>query len=168
MLRFLMRGLLSPSAIIVIDVLILIPLVLATIGVSHSVLTNPDLKEPIDIIEDMGVIMIGWGVALEERGEMRRIFGVVNPANEAWQTGVDHICHHVGIGQLVFGLLIEICLAIVRLPARIIDTGDFDEHVVGVSIFFMIVGAFILLRHIYALARSMADPARKGRAAVSR
>ncbi|MDP1750356.1 MAG: hypothetical protein Q8L22_12935 [Reyranella sp.] len=158
MLRFLMRGLLSPSAIIVINVLILIPLILATIDVSHSVLTNPDLKEPIDIIEDMGVIMIGWGVALEERGEMRRIFGIVDPARETWQAHVDHICHHVGIGQLVFGLMIEICLSIVRLPARIIDTKDFDEHVVGVSIAFMIIGAYILLRHIYALVMAMLRP----------
>lgn len=168
MLRFLMRGLLSPTAIVVIDVLILIPLIMATFDVSYGVLRGVDLKEPIDIIEDMGVIMIGWGVALEERGEMRRIFGVVDSANAAWQTSVDQICHHVGIGQLVFGLLIEICLAIVRLPSRIINTAAIDEYIVGVSIVFMVIGAFILLRHIQALVRSMADPARNGGAAVSR
>jgi hypothetical protein len=158
MLRFLMKGLLSPISIIVINVLILVPMILATVDVSHTVVTTLDLKEPIEIIEDMGVIMIGWGVALEERGEMRRIFGVVDPAKEAWQARVDHICHHVGIGQLVFGLLIEICLAIVRLPARIIDTGNFDEYVVGVSIAIMIIGMYILLRHIYALTVAMLSP----------
>ena len=86
---------------------------------------------------------------------MRLVFGIVNPANESWQEDVDRTCHRTGIGQLVFGLFIEICLSIVRLPSRIVDTTTIDEYLVGVGTAFLGIGLFILVRHNIVLAKLM-------------
>jgi hypothetical protein len=155
MLRFVMRILLSPGAIMAINAVILVLMIMVAYDALHGLMTMTDLTEPMEVIEDIGVIMIGWGVALEERKEMRLVFGIVNPANESWQEDVDRTCHRTGIGQLVFGLFIEICLSIVRLPSRIVDTTTIDEYLVGVGTAFLGIGLFILVRHNIVLAKLM-------------
>jgi hypothetical protein len=158
MLRFLMRILLAPGAIITINAVILVLMFLVAFDVVHGLLTLTNLTEPMEVIEDIGVIMIGWGVALEERKEMRLVFGVVNPANEAWQEEVDRACHRTGIGLLVFGLFIEIALSIVRLPSRIVDTTAIDEYLVAIGTVFLGFGIYILVRHVVTLGKLMGRP----------
>ncbi|MFI4998906.1 MAG: hypothetical protein ACHQK9_03405 [Reyranellales bacterium] len=151
MLRILMRILLSPLAILMFDLLILVPTFLAIVDVIGTLKLNHENHEALDIIEGIGVIMIGWGVALEERKEMRNIFGLADAPNEAWQAEVDHICHHVGIGVLVFGLFAEMCTEMIRLPDRIINTEAINHVLFPTGVAFIGICAIILLRHIVGL-----------------
>lgn len=151
MIRWLMRVLLSAVAIGLIDILIFIPLVLAIIDLSRDLWLGHELRELLEIVEGMGVILIGWGVALEERGELREIFGLAGAPDEAWQAHVDHSCKSIGIGLLVFGLFAEMCTQVIRLPNRIINTEGFNEALVGVGLVFLAICAFILVRHVVAL-----------------
>jgi multisubunit Na+/H+ antiporter MnhG subunit len=150
-----MRVLLSPAAIAVIDLLILIPLALSIVDVMQDLWTRPDIHEPMDIVEGMGVILIGWGVALEERAAMRGIFGLMDVPDPARQNHIDHVCHHTGIGLLVFGLFAEICVEAIRLPDRIIDTKGINHAILAVSVVFLAISAFIMVRHIAVLFGQM-------------
>lgn len=80
----------------------------------------------------VGVIMIGWGVALEERHSLRHIFRM--PGLEDPQQGaLDHLCHNYGVGLLIMGLFSEILVEFVRLPNAIIDTSGYNALVLGAS-----------------------------------
>jgi hypothetical protein len=149
-MRSVLRLLLSPVTISVIGVLIFLPLVLATYDVGHELWTAHDSHEAMDIVEGMGVILIGWGVALEERGSLREIFAL-GTKDEAWQASVDHICHASGIGLLVFGLFAEMCIELIRLPHRITHTHSVTDIFVGASALFLALSVIVLFRHIVAM-----------------
>lgn len=146
-----MRILLFPATIALIDILILIPLLLAVFDVCHELWALQGIHEPMDIVEGMGVILIGWGVALEERAELREIFHLSEGNDGAWQEDADRLCHRTGIGLLVFGLFAEICIEVIRLPNRIINTQAINEVLVGISITFIAISGYILIRHVLAL-----------------
>ena len=74
------------------------------------------------IVTGIGIIMIGWGVLLEERRTLREIFGLLDGPDEAWQATIDHACHNYGVGQLSIGLMAEICIELIKIPNTIIYT----------------------------------------------
>jgi hypothetical protein len=151
MVRLLVRIFVSPLAIAVIDLLILIPLILAIVDVSQDLLRGANIHEPMDIVEGMGVILIGWGVALEERALLREIFALKQEKDEAWQVAIDHLCHSAGVGLLVFGLFAEMGIEVIRLPDRIINTQGANEAIAAVSVAFLAIGAYVQGRHMLSL-----------------
>ncbi len=99
----------------------------------------------------MGVTLIGWGVALEERSALRGIFGIAGGVDEAYQAHIDHECHAVGVGLLLFGLFSEICVEMVKLPNHIVNTKGIDEIVIGISALFLLLGALTQAWHAIVL-----------------
>ena len=151
MIRPLARALISRVSIAVIELVIVVPMALAILEVSKAVFVQPDLKEPMDIITGIGMIMIGLGVVLEERKALREIFGLVDGPDEAWQSHLDHSCHHAGVGQLVLGLFAEICIEMIRIPNTVIYTGDVDDYLVVAGSVMVAVAALLLVRHAISL-----------------
>ncbi len=155
MFRVPARLLLSPVAIAILNLVILVPMVLAIVDVLQSVIMRHDFHEPLEIVTGIGVIMIGWGVALEERLPLREIFGLVGGPDEEWQVHIDHICHHVGVGELVLGLFAEVCVEIIHLPNHIINTEGLEHGLIALCILFMVVGAVVLAVHIVRMLGSL-------------
>lgn len=151
MVRFGIRVFLLPASIALLDLLILAPIVLSLVVVVQD-LTHGKLDEPLEILESIGVVLIGWGVALEERPSIREIFGLVGTANEEFERGIDSLCHSSGVGILIFGLFSEICVAAVRLPNEISPTEGFDPVVLYIGAAFVVLGAYVLVQHIVRLA----------------
>jgi hypothetical protein len=145
-MRWLGTVLSSRFTIGIICLLIVLPMVLANIEVSTRLFTKPDIREEMDICTGIGVIMIGLGVALEERKTLREVFGVLGGADEAWETSIDHLCHNYGAGQLVIGLFAEICIEAIKIPNTILYTGEVDDYLVAASLFFISLGAILLFR----------------------
>ena len=147
MVRFAMRVFMLPVSIALMDLIILVPLLLSIVTVIQDLL-HGRLDEPMDILEGGGVVLIGWGVAIEERPSLRDIFHLEGGANEALETGIDVLCHSSGIGLLIFGLFAEIAVTAVRLPQHVVPTEGFDHVVLWVSVFFITLGTYVLLQHI--------------------
>lgn len=160
MMRPLMRVVLSHYAIGLISVLICIPMIITLTEIPKSLWLKPDLHEEMDIVTGIGVIMIGWGVLLEERRTLREIFGLLEVQNEQWQMAIDHVCHNYGVGQLSIGLMAEICIELIKIPNTIIYTGEVDDYLVAAGLVFVGVGALLLVRHVlvmfFFLPRSVA------------
>ena len=154
MVRFATRLFLSPVSIVLLDLLILAPTTLSIVTVLLD-LSHGKLDEPLEILESIGVVLIGWGVAIEERPSQREIFKLTATANDTFEAGVDVLCHGSGIGLLIFGLFSEICVAAVRLPNHIVPTEGFDPVVLGIGAFFIILGAYVLAQHIVRLVMAM-------------
>lgn len=148
--RFAMRIFMLPVSIAIMELVILVPIVLSVITVLDD-LMHGKLDEPMEILEGVGVVLIGWGVAIEERPSLREIFHLEGGPNEALERGIDVLCHSSGIGLLIFGLFAEIAVAAVRLPNHVVPTEGFDPVVLCVSVFFVALGIYVLAQHIVRL-----------------
>jgi hypothetical protein len=146
MLRGLIRVLISRHAVGLLGLIIVVPIVLAIREISHQLFVNPDLKEVMDIVTGIGIILISLGVTLEERATIREIFALMGGPYETWQKSIDHTCHNYGVGQLVLGLLAEMCIEMIKIPNTIIYTGDVDDYLVAAGCIFLGIGALLLLR----------------------
>ena len=150
MVRFAMRIFMMPVAIVIMELIILVPIVLSIITVLHDLMAGK-LDEPMEILEGVGVVLIGWGVAIEERPSLREIFHLEDGPNELLEKGIDVLCHSSGIGILIFGLFAEIAVTAVRLPNNVVPTEGFDPVVLCVSVFFVLLGTYVLAQHIVRL-----------------
>lgn len=146
-----LRPLISPAFIALVNVAILFPMVLTVIDVLKSVNRHVDTHEPVTITSTIALIMIGWGVALEERAVIRKRFGVTGRSDEAWQVHLDEMCHEYGVAQLVLGLFAEIAVAMIALPDRIVNTAGLEYTLLTVAIALISIGALIQARHAVAL-----------------
>jgi hypothetical protein len=146
-----LRLLISPLAIAAINLLILVPMALSVADVAVTIRAHGDFKEPVEIVSTIAIIMIGWGVALEERHVLREMLGMVGRADEVWQEALDGLCHRVGVGVLVLGLFAEICAELVHLPDRIINTDGRELALLAVSIVLITIGGLIMARHVVRL-----------------
>jgi hypothetical protein len=154
MVRLALRAFLHPASIVLLDLIILVPVVLS-IGVVLSAVWQGQIEEPTDVLEGVGVVLIGWGVAIEERPSLRVIFSLTTTADPALEAGIDLLCHSSGIGLLILGLFSEIAVAAVRLPNHIVPTEGIDHWVLYVSTAFVVLAAFVLTQHIVRLAIAM-------------
>jgi hypothetical protein len=151
MIRLLVRALISRFSIALIELLIVVPMALATFQMTKVLWKTTDLHEAMDIVSGVGIIMIALGVVLEERKAIREIFELTGGPDEARQEQLDLNCHHYGVGQLVFGLFAAMCIELIKIPNHIIYTGEADEWMVAGGTLFVVLGAFLLLRHAMAL-----------------
>lgn len=152
------RVLSSRYAIGMVALLIVLPMVLSISEVSARLFGKPDIKEEMEICTGIGVIMIGLGVSLEERRTLREVFGLLGGRHEAWEQSIDHVCHNYGAGQLVIGLLAEICIEAIKIPNTILYTGEVDDYLVLASLFFIGLGAILLLRLAFTLLFRLPRP----------
>ena len=150
-----LRFLISPVFIEAVNLMILFPMVLSIADIVQSVNRHIDTHEPVKIASTIALIMIGWGVALEERGVIRKRFGVAGRADEERQLQIDEMCHEYGVAQLVLGLFAEIAVAMISLPDRIVNTIGYEHTLLTVSVILISIGALIQLRHIFVLIASL-------------
>jgi hypothetical protein len=152
MIRLLVRALISRFAIAFIEIVIVVPMVLATLHMTKVLWkSGMDLHEAMDIVSGVAIIMIALGVVLEERKTIREVFELTGGPEEAGQERLDLHCHHYGVGQLVFGLFAAICIEMIKVPNTVIYTGETDDWLVAGGMVFVLLGAFLLVRHAFAL-----------------
>jgi hypothetical protein len=154
MVRFAMRVFMLPVSIAVMELIILVPILLSIMTVVED-LMHGKLDEPMEILEGVGVVLIGWGVAIEERPSLREIFHLEGGPNEALEKGIDVLCHSSGIGLLIFGLFAEIAVTAVRLPNHVVPTEGFDPVVLCISVFFAVLGTYVLIQHIVRMVMAI-------------
>lgn len=158
--RFALLGfLVSPIVNAAIDILLLFPMVLSVVDVARSVAGHADTHEPVTITSTVALMMIGWGVALEERLAIRRVLGVYGRADEARQVVVDEQCHEYGVAQLVLGLFAEIAVAMIALPDRIININGLEHALLAVALVLIAIASLVQLRHAFLLLWGIIRPA---------
>jgi len=122
MIRMMGSVLTSRASTVFIDLVVLALIVLSLIELVWDAIARPTHTEAKQIIAGVSVVMIGWGVALEERQEVRELFGAKGGIDEDWQEQVDRSCKGVGIMLLLSGLFAEICEQLVTLPRSVFST----------------------------------------------
>lgn len=150
--RLLTRTLISGGVVILINLLVLLLAAISMIHLVSGVVVRADTHDPNEISTGVGVILIGWGVALEERGTLREMFRLTGGADEARQQRLDLVCHHVGLGILLLGLFIELLIELARLPDDIIVLPFPNSVLLMASVVLMVVSMIALVRHVGQVA----------------
>ncbi len=115
--------------------------------------------EAEEINSGIGVILIAWGVALEERHTLRQVFDLVpkeegggdSHHHDGTEAALDENCHRYGLGLLLLGLFAEVGVECVRIPNRIINTDRIESEVLLFSTLLIIVAGLLMIRQIFVL-----------------
>jgi len=135
-----------------IGLLIMFPLVLGIVAAQRDLVAGKDVEHIAEMLEGLGIILIGWGVAIEERHSLRQMAGLIGSPDSEREVAIDHVSHSNGICMLILGLFAEIGVEAVRLPNDVLPTFDFDEGVTWITIGFVVLGGLVLLHHLVMLA----------------
>lgn len=152
MIRVLMRIFTSVPCIGVIGVLIMFPLSFGILAAQRDLLAGKDVEHIADMLEGLAIILIGWGVAVEERRSLREMAGLVVTPDDEGQVAIDHVSHSNGICMLILGLFAEIGVEAVRLPDDVLPTFNFDHGVTWATVALVIVGGLVLMHHLMMMA----------------
>lgn len=145
--------LLSRWTLILFNVLISYVCVLAAIDVVMMIVNNGHFAVQVEVMDGMGVIMIGYGVALEERHALRDLAGPLSRINRNWEAAIDKHCHSQGLLLLVFGLFVEMCIACIEIPNHVVDTGGIEKPVLALSIFFLMICVTVMIVYSVRMLR---------------
>jgi hypothetical protein len=146
-----LRILVSPVVIAAINLVILVPMILSIVDVGRRILLEANPEELVNVMTTISSIMIGWGVALEEREVLRRVAGRKGGPDEARQALIDDQCHVFGVAQLMLGLFADIPMAVIALPDRIINATGVEYELLWGAIGLIGLAACIQVRHIVLL-----------------
>ena len=149
--------LLNRWSIVVFNALIAMPLTLALFEIfallwGAGLQSHESIQEAGHLIEGLGVILIGWGVVLEERNGVSHLLGGTPNENSETETAIDGLCHHAGLALLVLGLIAEILVQCVEVPDHIINTDRIERVVLTVGAVFLALGLAMLARLSVRLA----------------
>lgn len=147
-----MRVFTSVPCIAVIGVLIMFPLTFGVLAAQRDLRAGKDVEHIVDMLEGLAIILIGWGVAIEERRSLREMAGLVETPDDERQIAIDGVSHSNGICMLILGLFAEIGVEAVRLPNDVLPTFDFDEGVAWLTVGLVVVGGIVLLHHLVVMA----------------
>lgn len=106
-----------------------------------------------NISEYLGVIFIGYGVAIEERQSFMGIFKLYPEFQTPFQTRIDHVCHEYGLCYLLLGLFMEICVACIKIPDAIIDTENIEDLFFSISALLLFLTAVLMVYQSWSLLR---------------
>ncbi|MFH1136756.1 MAG: hypothetical protein V1816_11815 [Pseudomonadota bacterium] len=98
-----------------------------------------------DVLDGLGAIFVAYGVALEERETLMRIFRLYPRLQNRLEEAVDHVCHVSGLLLLIVGLFMEVTVEAVKLPNRILNTQGVEGWVFGTGFFFGAIAAGLLI-----------------------
>lgn len=135
---------------------LLIALIFLTLAKMLPMILNTvqNVAELEDISEYMGVILIGYGVAVEERHSFMEIFNLYPRFATPLQERVDHSCHKYGLCYLVLGLFMEMCVACIKIPNSILNTEQLEYLIFGFSFVFLAGSVLLMIRHSWRLLRA--------------
>jgi hypothetical protein len=151
-IRVLMRIFTSVPCIAVIGLLILFPLTFGIMAAHRDLVAGKDLDHIVDMLEGLAIILIGWGVAIEERQSLREMAGLIETPDDERQVAIDRVSHSNGICMLILGLFAEIGVEAVRLPDDVLPTFNFDHAVTWATVGLVVVGGLVLVHHLVVMA----------------
>jgi len=115
----------------------------------------------VDVMDGLGTILIGYGVASEEREALRELAGHPPRTNWYWEAAIDKHCHSQGLLLLVFGLLNEMCMACIHVPNHIIDERGIEHYLLALASLFLLICVWVMALYSLRMLRQGKAPPHK-------
>lgn len=117
-----------------------------------------DLSHNVEAIEDLlegiATIFVAYGVALEERDTLMKVFKLYPAFESPAQAATDKLCHFYGLSYLLIGLFMEVIIETVKLPYRFFHTPVAEETIFIVGFLFCGAAIILLLRNSLLLLKN--------------
>jgi hypothetical protein len=147
MFALISRVLLGRIPTMVIDLV-----VMSLMSLSILDLWWPGHRDVKELISDASVLMIGWGVALEERDTVRKLLGARTGLDEELESRIDRASHGIGLLLLLIGLVAEIFAQIAGFRTAILDMRIAREVLLSAGVLCIVLGIGLLAGHVIRLA----------------
>lgn len=133
--------------------IILACIVMAIIIEVTSLVLTPtnDIDEMVHMCNGIAVILYGFGVAIEFRGSLMKMFNLYPAFSTPLQEETDRICHSFGIYFLLLGLVQEILVHLVIMPHRLFHLHGREEYIFAICVFIQTMVIFLLIIQTYRL-----------------
>jgi hypothetical protein len=158
-----MRGTLKQRILLTLMnryVLVFVNLVLSCIiltiiiDVSSMMLTpENDTEEMVHICNGIAVILYGFGVAIEFRSSLMKIFNLYPAFASPLQEETDRICNTYGIYFLLLGLVQEILVHLVVMPHRIFHLAGREGYVFTICVIIQSTVIILMMIQTFKLLR---------------
>jgi len=118
----LLKMFLSKKGLIAFNLVIFVVAVFSVFDI-YKLFSTPtnDSKEIDHILNAIATIFVAYGVALEERESITRIFSIKDAKSDETETKLDHLSHDFGLVFLVIALFVEVTSEIVKIPDLIFN-----------------------------------------------
>ncbi len=153
-LHFLARLLTNRYSLAVFNLLILAIIISSLrqmMPLAHNLVE--DIGTFDDIADAIATILVAYGVALEERGTLMRVFGLYPRYHDIKQRVTDKLSETSGMIFLVLGLFIEVLVELLLIPNSIINTAGREWLIFLVNALFFIASAAALLFFTWQLLK---------------
>lgn len=128
---------------ILFNSLVLIILALSLFDMAGMILDPAnDADEMERALEGMAAIFVAYGVLLEERESLLKIFRFYPRFASEEESRTDHVSHTYGVLFLVIGLLVEVATGLVKIPDRIFNTVTLETSLFAVGTVLLIAGGY--------------------------
>jgi hypothetical protein len=107
----------------------------------------------LEITEGLAVVLIGYGVALEERESFREMAGLLEKGDAAFEQPLDKLAHHTGVWLVVLGLFSEVAIKLVEIPNTIVDTSLVERPLLMIAVAFQAATIGVMLLHIWRMLK---------------
>jgi hypothetical protein len=151
MLKLIGRVVVTRVPTIIIDLVMMILMAFALHELIQDI-WRPGHHRATDVIADAAILMIGWGVALEERASVREIFHMQGGKDEALEQRVDHASHGIGLMVLLFGLFAEMFEQLSEFHITALNLTALREVLLAAGGLCIAAGIALLAGHIWTLA----------------
>lgn len=153
--RPVVRIFLNRYGILLFNLLLLVILISSIVHMTAMLLDPGDDFEELErTIEGLATIFIAYGVVLEERESLLKIFRYYPRFASELETRIDHICHAYGVLFLVIGLLAEVAVELVKIPDRIVNTAKLEEILFFLGMALLVAGGYYTVTFCWKLAAS--------------
>jgi hypothetical protein len=106
-----------------------------------------EVHEAVELWEGFGTILLGFGVALEERDSLKKIATF----DETTPEQVDHVCHDYGVLFVMLGVIIEAFAWLVKLPNAVLDTEGVEFVLLQCGALTAVIGVYLQIKFQYHL-----------------
>jgi hypothetical protein len=105
-----------------------------------------DVDEMERTLEGVAAIYVAYGVLLEERESLLKIFRYYPRFASGQEGRTDHVCHDYGVLFLVIGLLVEVATGLVKIPDRIVNTASLETALFAAGVALLAAGGDYTVR----------------------
>ena len=148
--RSLMLGLVSRGGMIFFNIIIFVISLFSAIRIVQFFIdpTN-NLAEIDDILNALSTTFVAYGVTLEERENILRIFNSSKNASTSGDDKLNPVCHDNGLIFLVLALFVEVTSELVKVPGIFVNLKFIEE---GMAISGMFLMSLLLLKLLFFTA----------------
>ncbi len=138
-MKFMLSKIFSKRGMICVNIIITL---IALFSIYSSAVlffnTSDDTARLDDTLDALAAILVAYGVALEERDVIFELFKLDGRTADAAEkkSELTHLSHSYGGVLVVLGLMVEVMIEFLKIPAHIVDLKSFENPLFLIGLVF--------------------------------